>query len=39
VGQEVIAEQEQVTDPGNKFRVDVLYPEILENLLAILVGV
>ncbi len=37
VGQEVTAEPEQVTDTSNRFRVNVLNPKILEDLLAILV--
>ena len=39
MGQEVTAEPEQVTDTSNRFRVDVLHPKILEDLLPILVVV
>ena len=39
MGQEVTAEQEQVTDTSDKFRIYVLHPKIFENLLVILVGV
>ena len=39
MGQEVTAEQEQVTDTSDKFRIDVLHPKIFENLLAMLVVV
>jgi hypothetical protein len=39
VGQEVTAEQEQVTNTSDKFRSYVLHPKIFENLLAMLVVV